>query len=626
MGGSKISIPPPPPSPNYGNVTKEAILAQTEVAPDVYAAESSPIYGQPAYANLQNQINEILASGQMDLLAEYYPEIAGIEADYMQRLRAGEIAQLQSPEVGLAATQRAFNQLTPGYAEAAANLGQFAAQQTAAAASEPTYTAYEQGVAGPQSGQFVGQIGSPSADLSLGGMRAFQPGQALGGLQEYQVGQDFLGQPSYEAGQILGGLNEYQVGQQFLSQPAFQAGAYSGMVGGPKLRSGLGSINEGLVEQYMEQMPGVQDIAEQLTQQASEELAAGRELTPEETRAATQAAREAYAARGTALGNQSIGAEILARAELGDKRLQERQAMAAQAANLASQLYSPALQQTFARQAGAEQYGLGAQGQFFTQQMSREELDRLAQAQGFQQAGTIEQALAGAQEQAYRQRMGAEELFRTAQAQQFGQEAAKEQALAGAQGQAFTQRMGKEDLARAAQGQEYTQRMGLQELGLSEQGQQFSQAMGREQLQATTQNQAFQQALQRTQQGLAAQQALQGLQAGRAQMGAAGMSALQQVQAPILQAFYRQGVLTGAVPQAMNFAQTGQQLAGPALFNPESAMAFQSAYVPYQASIAQSTAAMQANAAASAGRSGMIGSIGGGLLGAGGMIGGAMIL
>lgn len=567
MGGkTTIQQAPLPPAPDYSKISRENLLAQIQLAPQLFAAEASPLYGQAAYANLQNQVNEILASGQMQQLAQYYPEIANIEADYLQRTRANEIAQLQSPAVGLAATQQAFNQLTPGYAEAAQNMGEFAAQQTAAAAQQPGYTAYEQQVAGPTAGQFLGQIGGPSADLTLGGMQA------------------------YRAGQVLGDLGEYQVGQNFLSQPAFQAGQFAGGVGGPQLQSQLGTIDQGLVQSYMNQMPGVQDLTEQLTEQASEELAAGRELTPEEIRQATQSAREAYAARGTALGNQAIGAEILSRAELGDQRLRERQAAAAQAAQLSSQLYTPALQQALQRQMGVEQYGLGAQQQAFGQAMSQEDLARAAQSQAFAQEG------------------------------------AKEQALAGAQAQAFTQRMGGEELGRAAQGQEFQQRAGLQELGLGVQSQAYQQALGRENLAAQTQNQAFQQALQRTQQGLAAQQALQGLQAGRAQMGAAAMGALQQVQAPILQAFYRQPILSGAVPQQQQFALAGQQLAGPALFNPESQMGFQSAFTPYQAAIAQNIGAMQAGAAASAGKSGMIGSIGGGLLTAGGLIGGAMIL
>ena len=559
-------MPAPPPAPDYAKVSREALKAQIELAPQLYASEASAAYGQPAYANLQNVVSDILSSGQLQQLAKYYPQIADIEADYLQRGRAAEIEQLQSPEVGLAQFQQAFNQLTPGYQQAATEMGQLAQEQAALARKTPALTAYEQQISGPSAGKFIGQVGGPSADLTLGGLAGYRPGQALGGLSEYQVGEQFLAQPAYAAGQFAQG------------------------VAGPQLQSGLQTIDRGIVESYLGQMPGVQDITQQLTEQASEELAAGRELTPEEARQATQSAREAYAARGMALGNQAIGAEILSRAELGDQRLRERQAAAAQAAGLSSQLYTPALQEAFRRQAGAEQYGLGAQAQMFGQAMSQEDLARAAQMQEFQQLG------------------------------------AKEQALAGEQAQAFQQRMGQEDLSRAAQAQEFQQRAGLQEMGLGMQSQAFQQAMGREQLGTSTQNQAFQQALQRTQQQLASQQGLLGLQAGRAQMGAAAMGSLQGVQAPILQAFYRQPILSGDVGRSQQFSLGAQQLAGPALFNPESGMAFQAAYTPYQAQIAQNTAMMQANAAASAGRSGMFGSLGGGLLSAGGMLGGAMIL
>jgi hypothetical protein len=381
MGGGKTVVQAPapaplPPAPDYGKTMTDTIKAQIALAPEAFAAESSAAYGQPAYAQLQNQVNEILASGQLGQMAKYYPQIAGIEADYMRASRANELAQLQSPEIGLAATQQAFNQLTPGYAEAALGMGEFAKQQAAMASRTPTATSYEQQVAAPE---------------------------------------------------------------------------------------------------------GSQQIAQTMVDQAQQDLAAGRNLTPEETRMATQAAREAYAARGTALGPQAIGAEMMARAELANQRLRERQQFAGQAAGLQSSL----------------------------------------------------------------------------------------------------------------------------------------------------QNQLFQQALQRTQQGIATQQGLQGLQAGRAQMASGAMGALQGVQAPILQAFYKQPLLSNAVTGAQQFALAGQQAAGPALFNPESQIGFQTAYLPYQGALSQNIAQMQgnammqsaglqANAAGRAGTMGMIGSVGGAaLLGAG---------
>ena len=558
--------PPPaaPPPPDYSKITKDTLRAQIELAPELFASEANPLYGQLAYAKLQNQVNDELMAAQMQQLGRYYPEIAGIETDYQSRLRSGELQQISSPEMGLQAYQQAFNQLTPGYQEAVAGMGELAKSATQQSVNQPTYTAYEQAVGGPSYGQYINQVGGPSADLTLGGMQAYQFGGAS--ATPYQVGQEFLSQPSY------------QVGQEFLNQPSYNAGLYTGKVANPQTQSQLGQIDAGLVNSYMRQMPGVAGIAKGLSEQAQQDLAAGRSLTPEEARLATQSAREAYAARGTALGPQAISAEILSRAELGNQRYRERQAAAAQAAGTISSLYTPALQQAYQRQAGAEAYNLGAQEQQFGQAMSQEELVRAAQAQRFGQLSEQEQVLA------------------RAQAQQFGQLGAKEQALAGAQGQQFGQEITQEDLARQTQAQEYGQRFGLQEMGLGLQGQQYQQGMGRESLAQQTQNQALQQALQRTQQGIAGRQAMLGLQAQQAQIGASAMGALQGAQAPILQAFYRQPILAGSVANAQQFSLGNQQASGPALYNPESSMSFQTAFMPYQAGIAERNAVIQGNA------------------------------
>lgn len=374
MGGSKtvVQAPPPAPAPDYSKISKDTLQAQIDLAPKLFAAEASPVYGQAAYANLQNQVNNILLSGQMGQLAQYYPQLANIETDYQTRLRQGELGQITSPELGLGAYQQAFNQLTPGYAEAVSGMGELARTATEQSVQRPTYTAYEQEVEGPSYGQYIGQIQGPSADLTLGGMQAYN----FGGTQEtpYQVGQNFLqAQP-------------YQVGKDFLNQPAYQAGLYTGQVAGPQMQSKLGQIDTGLVNAYMNQLPGVAEGAQRLGEQVNLDLAAGRSLTPEQARLATQAAREAYAARGMALGPQAITSEVLNREELANQRYRERQAAAQQAMGTISNLYQPALAQTYARQAGAEQYELGAQGQQFGQAATREQQQAAIQGQQFGQA------------------------------------------------------------------------------------------------------------------------------------------------------------------------------------------------------------------------------------------------
>lgn len=172
--------------------------------------------------------------------------------------------------------------------------------------------------------------------------------------------------------------------EQQVAGPTY--GQELGKVAGPQLQSDLGTIDQNLVNQYMGAMPGVAAAAQKLGEQANLDLAAGRSLTPEQERLATQAAREAYAARGMALGPQAITSEVLNREELANQRYRERQAAAQQAMGTISNLYQPALAQTYARQAGAEQYELGAQGQQFGQAATREQQQAAIQGQQFNQA------------------------------------------------------------------------------------------------------------------------------------------------------------------------------------------------------------------------------------------------
>jgi len=100
-----------------------------------------------------------------------------------------------------------------------------------------------------------------------------------------------------------------------------------------------------------------------------------------------------------------------------------------------------------------------------------------------------------------------------------------------------------------------------------------------------------------------------------------------QAAAPALQSFYQQPMYAGAFAgQAVGNALQSQQQAGPSLFNPESQTGMGSIYGAYNSQMNLAGAQAQANAASNAGKSGMFGSLGGGLLSAGGMLGGAAIL
>ena len=143
---------------------------------------------------------------------------------------------------------------------------------------------------------------------------------------------------------------------------------------------------------------------------------------------------------------------------------------------------------------------------------------------------------------------------------------------------------------------------------------------------AGAQQQAFQQALSRGQAEQGRLQAGTAIQAGQAQLGAGAMGQLVQAQAPMLQAFYKQPILQGQANTAQQMGYNMGQASGPQLFNPESQTGMSSIYGAYNSEMNLAGAQAQANAAKSAGKMGMFGSIGGGLLTGGGLIGGALIL
>lgn len=254
----------------------------------------------------------------------------------------------------------------------------------------------------------------PTAELAARADTLFNQAIQRGKLGQYQelmpqYQKQYLEQmPGAE--QTLKSLGRLgtQMAQQATEKP--QLTAFEQQVAGPQTQSTLGTIDQNIVNQYMGAMPGVQPGAEQLAQQANADLAAGRGLTDEQVRMATQAAREGAAARGVALGPQAITSEVLNREELVNQRYLQRQASAQQALGTISNLYQPALAQSYARQAGAEQYGLGAQGQQFGQALARGEAEtnRLQAANTLQaNAAQIAASTLGTQQQALAPAMAA---------------------------------------------------------------------------------------------------------------------------------------------------------------------------------------------------------------------------
>jgi hypothetical protein len=425
--------------------------------------------------------------------------------------------------------------------------------------------------------------GQPSAQTSLQDVVAGQYAAAVPQFNAVsplaQVGQT-AAQAAQSAGMVPNAIN------MAYARSAESAARSAGMVPsavnirgieGPRLQSGLENIDQGTVNQYVSTMPGMADYARKLSQISQQELAAGRGLTAEEERMSQQAARAGYAARGTALGGQSVAAEVLNRADVANQRFQQRLGTAAQAASGIQGVYQPALAQSLQRQQGGLQYGLEAQGQAFGQARDKDLLAQQLQAQRYSQA-------------------------------------------MGTQGAGFSQAQAKDTMAQATQAQRYLQATGTQATGYGQalgqgnylkdaQQQAYTQAMGREALASSTQATAFNQALQRSEAEQRRLKAGTEIQAGQAQLGAGAMGLQKSAQGDLLNAYFQQPILSNAVNQAGTMGLANQAASGNTLFNPESPIGFQSAFLPYNANIAMQTAGMQADAAKAAGNSSMMASL-----------------
>ena len=514
-----------------------------------------------------------LTAAEQQTLAQYDAQFANIptaelaaRADtlFNQAVQRGKLEQYQ--ELMPQYSEQYLEQM-PGAEQTLQSLGQLGTQMAQKATQAPQLTAFEQQVGGPTYGQELGQIQGPTAGQELAQVQGPVYGQELGQVQGPVSGQYLSQVAGPTADMSLGGMQAYRPGE------------YTSSVAGPELQSALGNIDQNLVSQYMGTMPGVQEGAAMLAQQANADLAAGRSLTPEQERMATQAARQAYADRGMTLGPQAITAEVLGREELANQRYLQRQASAQQALGTISGLYQPALAQTYARQVGAEQYGLGAQAQMFGQGMAQEDLQRTAQAQEYQQRLGLQQFGLGLQSQQYQQALNKEQLGLTTQAQQFGQAATKEQQQA------------------AVQGQQYQQALGKEQLGLSTQAQQFGQAATREQQAATIQGQQFNQALARGEAESGRIQAANTLQANQAQIAASTLGTQQQALAPAMAAYFNVPPTQGAYGTSANQAQNQYAQAGLNITNPTNPVITGLNMLPYQNTMSQYS--NQANFAAS---------------------------
>lgn len=262
-----------PPERDYAKETKENLQAQIDLAPDLYGAESSEEYGQPAYARLGLRTLEESLMGNEDNrgLLEIYrdsvtPSMARTEAEanriaressledverYGARARA---ALLESDPLLKRASDLAMNRALEGMDKEhdlrrfrqglrGAQTARGMAYQPFAAAEESYFSGQEQEARDQrrlmQLQQAMGQrqalTGDPFMQI-LG-----RPGQAFGaaqgfGQQGFALGQTAprLYSPESQYGADLRAGNQ----QTFLGAQAAQAQARAGVMGG--LFQGLG--------------------------------------------------------------------------------------------------------------------------------------------------------------------------------------------------------------------------------------------------------------------------------------------------------------------------------------------------------------------------------------------------
>lgn len=371
MGGGKTTIQAPPP-PNYAGSMREILSSQIELMPRVFESEQKY---QPLFAQLQSSVQQYLTSQAMSELENLYPRIAEIEKGYTQTTTEDELQRLKQQ---LPQYKETFEALTPGYGEAIGSLGRLAKMSSEEALTRPELKDYLSSISAPTAGGFVE------------------------GIAGYTPSSEFAG----------------------LTRPT-EAGFLQG-VQGPALSAGLQNIDQNLVRQYVQSMPGMEEAAAQAGQIAQQELAAGRNLSPEEERIAQQAARSAYAARGTALGNQAVASEILGRSQFADARLAKRLELAKEASGQVQSIYGKALEDALGRQKFGAEFGLSSQAQMFSQSKTREDLAQDLQREMYKQSFGREELARSAQEQAFKQAFDREKLRATTQQTEFEQAIARQ--------------------------------------------------------------------------------------------------------------------------------------------------------------------------------------------------------
>lgn len=273
MGSTTVQAAPPR---DYAQETRDTLANQIQLAPQLYASEAQyqPLYTQLALQNAQTSL--LGGNGQMgliDLYGRINPQLSQISADSNTAQRTADIRDVEN--LGSRASQ-AFLNANP---ELKAQLDRATAMQNQ----------------GPGSGQTMLeqqlQSGVNFANLQPDRLSAQQL-STPSALQANQISATQVN--PYDAIRVDGGP---AINAMTVNSPSIRAGEIQG-----------GALQDRLTQQAMDAGPSA--ISQRLQQAALDAMQQGGQLSEQEMRDATQATRAAYAARGMGLGDQAALGEV----------------------------------------------------------------------------------------------------------------------------------------------------------------------------------------------------------------------------------------------------------------------------------------------------------------------------
>jgi hypothetical protein len=271
----KTTVQTAPPR-DYGQESRDTLSSQIQLAPELYRSEAE---FQPKYTQLalQNAETALMGgggqAGLIDLYRRINPQLSQISADSNTAQRTADIRDVEN--LGARASQ-AFLDANP---ELKAQLDRATAMQNQ----------------GPGSGQTMLE-------------QQLKSGVNFANLQPDRLSAQQLSTPSaLQANQVTAQpVNPYD-SIRVDGGPAINAMT----VNGPSIRAGEiqgGALQDRLTQQAMDAGPSA--ISQRLQQAALDAMQQGGQLSEQEMRDATQATRAAYAARGMGLGDQAALGEV----------------------------------------------------------------------------------------------------------------------------------------------------------------------------------------------------------------------------------------------------------------------------------------------------------------------------